>query len=105
MAWGTGARDRTHTARHQKQRLRILRRDQRQCQLRYADICIGIATEMDHKVNVKAGGSDDDSNMQAACHRCHARKTALEGAAASNEQRRQRAQRAKLPTRRHPGLL
>lgn len=101
MAWGTGASERVGTARHKKQRARILRRDGYQCQLRYPDRCIGIATEMDHHRNVAAGGSDDDTNMQAVCHPCHAKKTSDEAQAALAAKR----SRLKLPTEHHPGLL
>ncbi|HFD40865.1 MAG TPA: HNH endonuclease [Anaerolineae bacterium] len=36
------------------------------------------ATEVDHIEPRRQGGSDDFSNLQALCHRCHSRKTALE---------------------------
>lgn len=35
-----------------------------------------VATEVDHKVPLHKGGSDDDSNKQALCGACHAMKTA-----------------------------
>lgn len=98
--WGTGARERTHTSQHQKQRARVLKRDSYQCQLRRPG-CIGLANEMDHKVNVKAGGSDDDDNMQGVCHPCHQRKTNEEAQAALAAKRA----RLKLPAAKHPGLL
>lgn len=100
MAWGTGASERVGTARHKKQRARILRRDNRQCQLRYRDRCIGTATEMDHIQNVAGDGSDDDANMQAVCHPCHAKKTQDEAQAALAAKRA----RLKLPADDHPGL-
>lgn len=103
--WGTGARDRTGTAEHKKQRQRILRRDRHQCQLRYAGICTLTATEMDHRSNVAAGGTDDDENMQAVCHQCHARKSSLEGVAARKANQSRRRQRLTLPTTPHPGLV
>lgn len=103
--WGTGARDRTSTTQHQKQRQRILYRDHYTCQLGYADICVTTATEMDHIVNVKAEGSDEDENMQAVCQPCHARKSALEGVKGRNAQRAKRKERLTLPKGKHPGLL
>lgn len=78
--WTSNAsRHRTTTAAHRAQRLRILKRDANTCQLQYPGRCIGYATEMDHRRNVAAGGSDDDTNMQASCRPCHARKSSVEG--------------------------
>lgn len=34
------------------------------------------ATQVDHIVPRRAGGTDDDHNLQALCARCHSRKTA-----------------------------
>lgn len=34
------------------------------------------ATDVDHIVPKRRGGTDDESNLQALCHRCHSRKTA-----------------------------
>lgn len=36
------------------------------------------ATEVDHIVPKREGGSDDDDNLQALCKVCHSRKTAQE---------------------------
>lgn len=36
------------------------------------------ATDVDHIVPRARGGTDDESNLQALCHECHSRKTALE---------------------------
>lgn len=58
--------------------------------------CTRISTEVDHIVAVHLGGGHEDSNLQGACHACHADKTAQEAAA-----RRPRARRAPEP---HPGL-
>lgn len=36
------------------------------------------ATDVDHVVARRAGGSERDDNLQALCHGCHTRKTNLE---------------------------
>ena len=36
------------------------------------------ATDVDHIVPRRQGGSDEASNLQALCHECHSRKTATE---------------------------
>ena len=35
------------------------------------------ATDVDHIVPLKAGGTNDWENLQALCHECHSRKTAM----------------------------
>lgn len=37
------------------------------------------ATEVDHIIPLRAGGTDDDANLQPLCKRCHSRKGAREG--------------------------
>jgi 5-methylcytosine-specific restriction enzyme A len=66
----------------QEIRLRVLRRDCYQCQLRYADICVGKASQVDHIVQPEAGGGNDLANLRAVCVRCHARRTGRQGALA-----------------------
>jgi 5-methylcytosine-specific restriction enzyme A len=95
MAWGVGARERTTTARHRRQRLRILERDDYRCQLRRPG-CLGVANEMDHIIAVARGGSDDDDNQQAVCHPCHVSKT--------DDDRAAKRALAKYPAGAHPGL-
>ena len=65
-----------------ERRVRVLERDGYTCQLRYADICVGRASECDHIVQPEAGGSNDLANLRAVCVRCHARRTGRQGALA-----------------------
>lgn len=57
----------------------ILKRDGHRCQIRYVGICIGLASEVDHKLAVTQGGTDHPSNLQAACSPCHRAKSSDEG--------------------------
>jgi 5-methylcytosine-specific restriction protein A len=61
---------------------RVLERDGYQCQLRYADICVGKASQVDHIIQPEAGGGSDLANLRAVCVRCHARRTGRQGALA-----------------------
>jgi 5-methylcytosine-specific restriction endonuclease McrA len=65
----------------------------RVCALKLPDVCVGHATEVDH---IKRGDDHSDSNLQPACQPCHARKSALEGAAARPREKR--------PPKAHPAL-
>lgn len=67
----------------------------RVCALRFEDLCVGTATEVDHIV---AGDNHAESNLQPVCQPCHRRKSALEGAAAAARRRA----RARLPVEVHP---
>lgn len=40
--------------------------------------CGGIATEVDHIVPLRLGGTHALSNLQPLCRRCHAKKTAAQ---------------------------
>lgn len=71
----------------------VLRRDHHQCRLRYEDICIGVATEVDH---IERGDDHSMGNLQAACQPCHGRKSSQEG-----DQARPRLNR---PPETHPAL-
>lgn len=46
------------------------------------------ATHVDHIVNKASGGTDDRSNLQALCPRCHLTKSGREGAEASKGNKR-----------------
>jgi hypothetical protein len=43
---------------------RVLERDGYQCQLRYADICVGRASQVDHIVQPEAGDTNDLANLR-----------------------------------------
>jgi len=73
-----GTSSRTTTLAHRRRRLRVLGRAGYRCQIRYPDICLGTATDFDHIVPLSAGGADTEANGQAACRKCHSRKTSTE---------------------------
>jgi 5-methylcytosine-specific restriction endonuclease McrA len=60
----------------------VLKRDGYRCQLRFGDICIGKASQVDHIVQPEAGGGSDLANLRAVCRPCHARRTGRQGALA-----------------------
>jgi 5-methylcytosine-specific restriction protein A len=91
--WGT---NRTATTSWRRTRVRILKRDGYRCQIAY-DRCEGLANSVDHIVPVHRGGTDDDSNLQAAGGRCHRTKTGREARAARPTEKR--------PPEKHPGFL
>jgi len=45
-------------------RKKVLERDGYHCQLRFPDICIGKATEVDHIIQPEAGGGNDLANLR-----------------------------------------
>jgi len=65
-----------------ERRVRVFERDGYACQLRYADICVGKASQVDHIVQPEAGGTNALENLRAVCRRCHARRTGRQGALA-----------------------
>jgi 5-methylcytosine-specific restriction protein A len=73
-------------------RKQVLVRDGYQCQLRYTDICVGRASQVDHIVQPEAGGTSDLANLRAVCVRCHARRTGRQGALAKQRAARRRRQ-------------
>lgn len=74
----------------------ILKRDGYRCKIKDLG-CQVSASEVDHKVR---GDNHDPSNLQAACERCHARKSAREG----NEAKKRLKDLRSRPAERHPGL-
>lgn len=97
MAWEGSTRKGRLPADWKSRRLRVLRRDGYRCQIpdRFGVPCLAWANEVDH---VERGDDHDESNLQAACTACHAKKSAKEGAEA-RESRRFR------PPESHPGLI
>ena len=65
-----------------ERRVRVLERDGYAYQLRYADICVGKASQVDQVVQPEAGGTNALENLRAVCPRCHARRTGRQGALA-----------------------
>ena len=61
-----------------KLRKKILVRDHYMCQVCKQAGIVTPATEVDHRIPKSRGGSDDPSNLQSICQRCHAEKTAKE---------------------------
>ena len=64
-------------------RLKVLKRDKYLCQCEDCTL-VGVrrpATEVDHKVRVEDGGTNDMSNLQAINSECHERKTKRDGGA------------------------
>lgn len=62
----------------QRQRKRIIRRDAGLCQPCLKVGRVTAFAEVDHIVNLAAGGSDSDDNLQCICLPCHKVKTAAE---------------------------
>jgi len=85
-----------------KTRQTVLERDQHRCQLRYPNICTGLATIADHITNLASTGTPrrdavDPADCQAVCPECHDEKTRRE---------RRAGQLARgHRTAKHPGIL
>ncbi|QTF81429.1 HNH endonuclease [Mycobacterium phage TarsusIV] len=76
-------------------RLPVLRDANWICELQWNG-CVGIASEVDH---INRGNDHSRSNLQAVCHRCHAKKSSAEG----NARKAELKARRKRPDQRHPG--
>ena len=61
-------------------REQILNRDRRLCQDCLANGRYTEATQVDHVLSKRQGGTDDPSNLRSLCAPCHSRKTAREDA-------------------------
>ena len=77
---------------------RVLERDGHRCYLR-GPRCIGHATQVDHVVNVAAGGTHDEGNLAAICAPCHEAKTQGERTAGIRAGRAKALRKAES----HPG--
>jgi 5-methylcytosine-specific restriction endonuclease McrA len=71
--------DATYNAQYWRNRAEAMRRASWRCQLRIEGICIGAASECDHMVSIADGGTNDVSNLRAACSPCHKQRTAQQG--------------------------
>lgn len=90
IAWA-GERTRsgqvTSTAAWQRLRVQILNRDRHTCQIN-GPACKVHADQVDHIINIAAGGAQlDPANLQAACSACNARKAHAEAAKARTQRR------------------
>ena len=95
--WGAGD-PRTSTAAWRRLRQHVIDRDGHRCANCHTEQG---TLELDHIVNVKAGGTDHPDNARLLCGPCHKIKTAAEATTG----RRARAARGAHPTEKHPGLL
>jgi 5-methylcytosine-specific restriction endonuclease McrA len=94
-------RPRPHPEGWKKIRERILERDGHRCTVVRSDgtRCTAPAYAVDHLINVRAGGTEDDSNLASMCRWHHDRKTSAEGNRA-----RKRVRQAREPEP-HPGII
>jgi 5-methylcytosine-specific restriction endonuclease McrA len=101
MAWQGSTRRATLGKDYFRNRAIVMRRDNRQCQLRIPGLCIGAANQCDH-----IGDRLDHrpENMRAACEPCHQRRSSEQGGAAAGTNRRARVASRRRPPEPHPGL-
>ena len=86
----------TATAAWRRVRAQVLKHDRNRSQLKEPG-CTGEATQVDHVINVAAGGARlDPANLVAACPTCNGRKAQREATVARNAWKRK--------PERHPGL-
>lgn len=84
----TASSELTNTAAWKRIRAHVLKRDGHRCQVRGPG-CTGTATQVDHIINVAAGGAPlDPNNAQAICSPCNARKAQDESRAAIRRHKR-----------------
>ncbi|MCA8079932.1 HNH endonuclease [Burkholderia cepacia] len=72
----------------ERTRAEIMKRDKALCQSCLRAGRVVLATSVDHIVNRAEGGTDDHSNLEALCDKCHNAKTAKEAARARARRRR-----------------
>lgn len=70
------ARERTRGRAWMSARDRVMRRDCGLCQTCLRAGRLRAAVQVDHIVELADGGTDDEANLEAICHACHASKTA-----------------------------
>lgn len=79
----------------------VLRRDGKQCQIRYRGICTGEANQADHIGNRL---DHRPENMRAACPECHQHRSSQQGGRAIGQKLQARAAARKRPREAHPGM-
>jgi len=95
MSWSTSKRKERLPSWWNEQFTSRYLRDNPRCSLKYEG-CQVVATEVDHRI---PGDNHDLSNLQPACERCHAKKSAREGNIAKAKLKVLRNR----PKKRHPG--
>jgi len=79
MSWDWPGRGNRHAQGYgvawTKLRTQVLKRDGHLCQVCAKHDRITLARDVDHIVGKAHGGTDDPSNLQAICRRCHNDKT------------------------------
>ena len=78
--------ERGYGASWRKRRERIMQRDRGLCQPCIRKGIITQAYAVDHVVPKAAGGTDDDTNLEAICRCCHKQKTQQEASAGRHGQ-------------------
>ena len=79
MAWSKRSRhERGYGSEWDKLRVAALERDKHLCQPCRAKGRVTPATEVDHVLRKRDGGTDDMTNLQSICSPCHTAKTAAE---------------------------
>lgn len=94
MAWSTDSN--RYRGVNPKTAARIRRRDGNRCQA-----CGQPGHEVDHIINVKAGGTDRPDNLETLCTPCHKAKTQREAQKALQDRR----EALRLPAEPHPLTL
>lgn len=63
----------------EKLRRQVFERDNYQCQIRFDERCVGIATQIDHIICWADGGTNSVDNLRAACQPCNAKRGSIQG--------------------------
>lgn len=86
VAAKSSSSERGYGASWRKRRERIMQRDRGLCQPCIRKGIITSAYAVDHIVPKAAGGTDDDTNLEAICRCCHKQKTQQEASAGRHGQ-------------------